>query len=119
MLLLCHLLSQSDGWRHLRLVLKSVAQDEVEAQEIRGRFESMFADLRMDVQLDVTIRPADQSMVEALKSLSMKADLVFVGIGIPSPGEEAAAAQRVLDMVDGLPTVIFVRNASRFQGRLI
>ena len=119
MLLLCHLLSQSDGWRHLRLVLKSVAEDEVEAQEIRGRFESMFADLRMDVQLDVSVRPADQSMVEVLKSLSMKADLVFVGIGIPAAGDETAAAERVLNMVDGLPTVIFVRNASRFQGRLI
>jgi len=119
MLLLCHLLSQSDGWRHLRLVLKSVAEDEVEAQEIRGRFESMFADLRMDVQMDVCVRPAESSNVEVLKDLSRAADLVFIGLGVPKSGTEAETAGRVLDMVDGLPTVIFVRNASRFQGRLI
>jgi amino acid transporter len=119
MLLLSHLLSQSEGWRHLRLVLKSVVENELQAQEIRGRFESMFVDLRMDVQLDVSIRPPDSSNTAVLRRLSQGADLVFVGLGLPVPGSEVDYAARVIEMVDGLPTVIFVRNASRFQGRLI
>jgi amino acid transporter len=119
MLLLSHLLSQSEGWRHLRLVLKSVADDELQAQAIRGRFESMFVDLRMDVQLDVSIRPPDSTNTAVLRRLSQGADLIFVGLGLPAPGSEVDYAARVIEMVDGLPTVIFVRNASRFQGRLI
>ncbi len=119
MLLLSHLLTQSDGWRHLRLVLKSVAEDEGEAEDIRGRFESMFTDLRMDVQMDVSVRPPERTHVEVLKEVSASADLVFVGLGIATPGTETEHAQRVMDMLDGLPTVILVRNASRFQGRLI
>jgi potassium/chloride transporter 4/5/6 len=119
MLLLCHLLSQAAGWRHLRLVLKSVAEDEIEAQEIRGRFESMFRDLRMDVALDVSVRPPESSGIEVLKALSMQADLVFIGLRVPAAGDEHVYARTVLKMVEGMPTVIFVRNASRFHGRLI
>jgi hypothetical protein len=119
MLLLCHLLSQAAGWRHLRLVLKSVAEDELEAQEIRGRFESMFSDLRMDVALDVSIRPPESSGIEVLKALSKQADLVFIGLRVPAAGDEHVYASTILKMVEGMPTVIFVRNASRFHGRLI
>jgi hypothetical protein len=79
----------------------------------------MFVDLRMDVQLDVSIRPPDSSNTAVLRRLSQGADLVFVGLGLPVPGSEVDYAARVIEMVDGLPTVIFVRNASRFQGRLI
>jgi solute carrier family 12 (potassium/chloride transporter), member 4/6 len=119
MLLLCHLLSQAAGWRHLRLVLKSVAEDEIEAQEIRGRFESMFRDLRMDVALDVSVRPPESSGIEVLQALSKQADLVFIGLRVPAAGDEHVYARTVLKMVEGMPTVIFVRNASRFHGRLI
>ena len=119
MLLLSHLLSQSEGWRHLRLVLKSVAENEAKAEDIRGRFESMFTDLRMDVELDVCVRPDGASHGEVLRDLSRDADLIFAGIGLPDAGEEVAYAERVMAMIEGLPTVILVRNASRFQGRLI
>ena len=119
MLLLCHLLSQAAGWRHLRLVLKSVAEDEIEAQEIRGRFESMFRDLRMDVALDVSVRPPESSGIEVLQALSKQADLVFIGLRVPAAGDEHVYARTVLKMVEGMPTVSFVRNASRVHGRLI
>ncbi len=119
MLLLAHLLTQSDGWRHLRLVLKSVAEDEVELEQIRGRFESMFADLRMDVQLDVCVRPEGSSRIGVLQDLSRSADLVFVGLGLPDAGSEQGYAEQIMSMIEDLPTVILVRNASRFQGRLI
>jgi len=119
MLLLAHLLSQSAGWRHLRLVLKSVVDTQEEADQVRGSFESMFADLRMDVLLEVAVREPDQPHIEVLRDMSRGADLVFVGIGSPQAGAESAYAQRLLTLVAGMPTVIFVRNASRFQGRLI
>ena len=119
MLLLAHLMTQADGWRHARLVLKSVVKDAAEGDALRARFESMLPDLRMDVHLEVLEKPPEQGVAEIIKQASMAADLVFLGLGSPEPSEEAAYAGRLLDLVDGLPTTILLKNASRFQGRLV
>jgi hypothetical protein len=73
----------------------------------------------MDVALDVSIRPPESSGIEVLKALSKQADLVFIGLRVPAAGDEHVYASTILKMVEGMPTVIFVRNASRFHGRLI
>jgi potassium/chloride transporter 4/5/6 len=119
MLLLAHLMTQADGWRHARLVLKSVVEDIAEGEALRASFESMLPDLRMDVHLEVLDKPPGQSSMEIIKEASRKADLVFLGLGTPDAKDEAAYADQLLLLVDGLPTTILLRNASRFQGRLV
>jgi hypothetical protein len=37
----------------------------------------------------------------------------------PEPGTEAEYAQRLIEMVEGLNTTIFVHNAGEFAGHLI
>jgi hypothetical protein len=119
MLLLAHLMTQAEGWRHARLVLKSVVENAAEGDTLRGRFETMLPDLRMDVKLEVLERPEHQDTMEIIKEASRRADLVFLGMAAPDPKDEAAYAQQLLSLVDGLPTTILLRNASRFQGRLL
>ena len=46
------------------------------------------------------------------------ADLVFLGMAIVAGAEEAYAGS-LITLLDGLPTTILVRNASRFHGRLV
>ena len=42
-----------------------------------------------------------------------------MGLGLPDAGSEQGYAEQIMSMIEDLPTVILVRNASRFQGRLI
>jgi hypothetical protein len=119
MLLLAHLLNLASGWRNNTLVLKSVADDEAAGEAVHRAFESMFPDLRMDVRLEVILRPTDQTHVDVIREASQNADLVFLGMAVPEAGSELQYAENLLTLLDGLPSTILVRNASRFHGRLI
>jgi len=107
------------GWRSNRLVLKSVADDEEVADEVRQAFESMLPDLRMDVHLEVILKPADKTHKEIILEASKDADMVFLGMAIPGPGIEQTYAESLMGLLDGLPSTILVRNASRFHGHLV
>lgn len=119
MLLLAHLLNLAAGWRNNQLVLKSVADDEASGEAVHRAFESMFPDLRMDVRLEVILRPTDKTHIEVIRDASENADLVFLGMAVPEAGSELQYAEHLLTLLDGLPSTILVRNASRFHGRLI
>lgn len=119
MLLLAHLLNLASGWRNNQLVLKSVADDEASGEVVHRAFESMFPDLRMDVRLEVILRPSDKTHIEVIREASEHADLVFLGMAVPDAGSEMQYAENLLTLLDGLPSTILVRNASRFHGRLI
>ncbi len=119
MLLLGHLLNLAPGWHQSQLVLKSVVDSEEAGELVHRAFESMFPDLRMDVRLEVILRPDNQTHREVIQDASKNADLVFLGMAVPEPGEEAIYASVLMDLLDGLPSTILVRNASRFHGQLV
>jgi potassium/chloride transporter 4/5/6 len=119
MLLLGHLLNLAPGWHQNQLVLKSVVDSEEAGELVHRAFESMFPDLRMDVRLEVILRPDNQTHREVIRDASKNADLVFLGMAVPEPGEEAIYASVLMDLLDGLPSTILVRNASRFHGQLV
>jgi len=119
MLLLAHLLNLAPGWRGNQVMLKSVAKDEEAAAAVQSAFENMLPDLRMDVRLEVIIKPEEQTIREVIREASKDADLVFLGMAVAGMGSEKAYAENLMSMLDGLPTTILVRNASRFHGRLV
>ena len=119
MLLLAHLLNLAPGWRTNQIVLKSVADDESAAKEVQKAFENMLPDLRMDVRLEVIIKPEGQTPRDVIRDASKDADLVFLGMAVPVVGTETAYAESLMWLLDELPTTILVRNASRFHGRLV
>lgn len=119
MLLLGHLLNLAPGWRSNQLVLKSVADNDAQASEVRAAFESMLPDLRMDVRLEVIIKPEDKTHREVIREASRHADLVFIGMATPGVGVERLYAESLMTLLDDLPSTILVRNASRFHGRLV
>ena len=119
MLLLGHLLNLAPGWRSNQIVLKSVVNDDGEGADVRRSFDNMLPDLRMDVRLDVIIKPIEKTQRELIREASRDADLVFLGMAIAAAGAEEAYAGSLITLLDGLPTTILVRNASRFHGRLV
>lgn len=119
MLLLAHLLSLASGWRTSTVVLKSVMDDQDAADAVHRAFESMLPDLRMEVRLEVILRPPDQTYVDVIRAASQNADMVFMGMAVPESGTEMVYAEQLMALLDGLPSTILVRNASRFHGRLV
>ena len=119
MLLLGHLLNLAPGWRSNQLILKSVADDAETGELVHRAFESMLPDLRMDVKLEVILRPEGKTHLDVIRDASANADLVFLGMAVPDAGAEDAYAQIIMDLLEDLPSTILVRNASRFNGRLV
>ena len=119
MLLLSHLLNLAAGWRSNKVVLKSVVDDHAQSEEVQDAFASMLPDLRMDVRLDVIVKPQEKTQREIIREESQGADLVFFGMAVPIAGAEHAYAGSLITLLDALPTTILVRNASRFHGRLV
>jgi len=119
MLLLAHLLTMSSTWRGTRIVLKSVVEDEEAAAEVRAGFEAMLPDLRMEAGIEVIVRPSGQDVREVIRVHSAAADLIFLGMAEPPPGEEYAYSESLQAMLEGMPSAILVRNAGPFRGRLV
>jgi hypothetical protein len=69
--------------------------------------------------LECIQRVEGQSTVELIQERSAHADLVFLGMPLAQPGQEEAVAERLLTLVDGMPSVILVRNSGPFRGRLV
>lgn len=119
MLLLGHLLTLADGWRRARLALKSVVTDAEEASKLESEFAALLPDIRIEADVDVLVRPPEESFAEVIRRTSQDADLIFVGLPVVPAGEEEAYAANLIDLLEGLPSTILVRNSGPFRGRLV
>lgn len=119
MLLLAHLMTVARAWRGARIILKSVAASEQEALMRRREFEKMLPEIRMDVEVDIVIRGEGDDTVDIIRSQSEVADFVFLGLRVPDAGDEKAYAERITELLEGMPDTCLVRNAGRFSGRLV
>lgn len=59
------------------------------------------------------------TIAAVLTGAAIYADIVFFGLMIPEEGKELTYAERLMNLSEGLRSVVFVRNASEFSGHLI
>jgi potassium/chloride transporter 4/5/6 len=118
MLMLAHMLSLNPGWRGSRIELKSVVFDAADQQPQSEALAALSADVRIEVHPQVVLL-AGRKLAQVFAEHSRGAGIVFMGMGIPEPGEEEAYRSRVEDLVKDLPTTVLVRNASPFRGQLL
>ncbi len=119
MLLLAYLLRLNPGWRDARICVRSVARDEEERRLQLEGLANLLPETRIGAESEVIVKPADRSIMEVLHQTSADADVVFLGLQEPEPGDEAAYADRIIELSGGLNTCIFVRSADEFAGRLV
>ena len=119
MLLLAHLLSLNPEWRRARIVVRTIVADEDERQTMARPLTDLLTEARIDAETDVIVRPAHEAVRAVIKRVSGEADIVFLGLNVPLPGEETAYAGELFELCEGLPTVVFVRSAGRYAGDLI
>lgn len=119
MLLLAYLLSRNTSWRNARVKVMSVASGEVAKTRTESYLKKLIPDIRIEAEPHVIIKPKELSVSELIQRESAQAEVVFLGLATPNPGEESAYAERLEKLAGDLPVVFFVKNASMFVGELL
>ena len=117
--LFAHLLSLNPEWRDSQIHIKSVATSEMMAERNSLLLNRMIESARLRATVDVLQKPAGTSVAEIIGEHSAGADVVLMGLRANAPGEEVEYVERLTRLMRGLPTVILVRNAGLFRGRLL
>lgn len=119
MLLLAHLLTRNPAWRGAEIQICSIASNELTRSDTEAQLKALLPEARIDAETRVIVKPKETTIREVIQKESAHADLVFLGLATPSPGEEDAYAERMVQMAEGLPSVFFVKNATLFPGKLV
>jgi len=119
LVLFAYLLSVNAEWRGASILVRSLANDEAMREASSRHLADLLAASRISADVEVSLRPPDTPVARLIQDASRDADIVFLGLHEPAPGEENAYAERLEEMVGDLPTVVLVRNASTFAGSLL
>lgn len=119
MLLLAHLLSLADGWRDTVIVLKSVVDERATAERLEREYQELLENIRIPGEADVIAREEGEEPLDIIHRESHGADLVLLGMSLVSEEEELVYAERLIELVEGIPSFLLVRNAGPFRGRLV
>ena len=119
MLLMAYLLSRNHVWRDARIRIISIASNELMKSQTERFLEQLMPEIRIKATVEVMVRDEGESVVEIMHRKSAKADLVLLGLATPDEGEEEKYAERLTELVEGMPTCFFVHNGSLFLGDLV
>ena len=119
MLLLAHLLSLNPAWAGAEITVKSIASSELSRQEIEDGLAQLLPAARITASTKVMLKPDDGSVLDLMREESREAEVVFMGLMQPDPGEELDYAHRLTELVEGFSSVVLVRNSGWFIGELV
>ena len=117
--LFAHLLSLNPEWRNAQITLKSIATSEMMIQRNRKLLEQVISSARIDARIDILQKSDDLSISEQIFRESVSADVVLMGLRTTNRGDEIDYAERIKELAEGLPSVLFIRSAGIFRGRLL
>ncbi len=119
LVLFAHLLSLNPTWRNAHIVINSIATNQMTYDVNKELLVQLTSAARIDAAINVVLKPEGVSIAEIISEGSRNADVVLLGLRSTEPGEEVDYTRRMATLVDGLPTVLFVRNAGEFRGQLL
>lgn len=119
LVLFAHLLSLDPGWRDATINIKSIATTEMMEERTVRSLDEMIRAARIGAQFEVIRKPEDETILEIIHSRSKDADVVFLGLKEIGSDEAEDYVERLLHLMSGLRTVLFVRNAGQFRGQLL
>jgi len=103
----------------LECPVRSIAQDRELKQQTEESLKRMLTESRIDADVEVSVHSDFSGIDETIQGVSRKADVVFLGLAEPETGAEEVYADRLNSLMGNLPTVILVRHAGRFAGKLL
>lgn len=116
MLILAYLLQSGLKWQDARVRLKMVVPDDEAALEARKNLKSMAEKTRTGAEPHV-LASNGRPFFEILHESSKDADLVFMGIASPAPGEFEEYYSQLSKRTEGLPSTVFVLAAEEIAFR--
>jgi len=119
MLLLAWLLTRNPCWRGARIRVLSLASSDLARRQTERHLAALLPTIRMEAVTEVTIKEPGTSVADLIQRRSRDADIVFLGLALPEPGQEEEYAGRMEILAGDLPRVFFVHNASLFMGELL
>ena len=119
MLLLAYLLTLNPDWQDARIVLRCIVPAEDARESAARDVATIVEESRINAETEIIVGAPGESVTDIIHRTSGDASVVFLGLMESAPGHEAEDAARLEALAAGLNTTIFVRNASRFAGRLI
>jgi amino acid transporter len=119
MLLFSYLLTLNTRWNKSKIKVRSVVENEDEREKIAASLDELVPKTRIKAETEVIVKPPNTTITEVMHAYSAYADVVFLGLMEPEPGEESEYAERLIELAQGFRTTIFVRNAGEFAGHLI
>ena len=120
MLLLGYLLSLNRDWKGSRLRLRTIVPgDEGKRSGMRVALEELVSEVRIPASIEVFESADPSGVFSILAEKSADADMVFLGLKIPDPGELEDYAASLFELGNRFPNVVFVHNAGQYAGELI
>jgi len=119
MLLFAHLVSLNAEWSSSRVCVKTVASNAMTREQTERSLTALLGRCRIKAQSRVIERVETETVRTIIQRESGDADLVFLGLRDAAEGDEEAYAERLIELVGDLPTVILVRAAGPFAGQLL
>lgn len=120
MLLLAHLTTLNAEWRNARIKILSLASNDHMKANTESYLRELIPAIRISAEVDVMIRPKDQTVREIIHKRSAGADIVFLGLDPPKEkGDMITYAERLVELAGPLRCVFFVKNSSLFVGQLV
>jgi len=111
MLLIAHILRQSEPWQKARIRLLQLAEREEGVEGIRNHLEQLLHQVRVEAEVVVFTR-ADprQPFTSVLRQQSGQSDLTLLGMRVPEPEEVLGYAEEIDRTILPLGSVLLVRN---------
>ncbi|MCK5036234.1 MAG: hypothetical protein KAS73_10105, partial [Candidatus Sabulitectum sp.] len=119
MLLLAHLLRMNPRWRKARIVLRSIVEDQAGKAEVEKCLSDTISSVRIKAEAEVIVNNTRVTIAEVIRNHSSQTDITFMGLMIPESGHEHEYSKKLIELSEGLQSVVFVRNASEFSGKLL
>jgi hypothetical protein len=119
MLILAYLVSLNPEWRRAEICVRSIATSAMMQKHTEQSLEEMLEENRIDARIVITPWDPDANVQALIQKQSRDADLVFLGLREPREGDIDAYSRRLDQLIGDLPTVVLVRNAGIFAGRLL
>ena len=119
MLLLAYLLTRNPEWRHAKIRILSIASNELMKGQTERFLAQLIPEIRIDADVDVTLKSEGESVTEIMHRESAHADTVLLGLATPNDGDEENYAERLAELAAGFQNCFFVHNGSLFLGDLV
>ena len=111
MLLLAYLLTQTESWRGSHICLKMFVPEGEAVEQVRANLLRLMGGARIQAEVEVKAEPDRERLPQRFQTEVEGADLVFLGLRIPQPGQEAEVYGFYERVLSGFPTTLIVASS--------